>query len=45
MDEDGLVETTATEVVGDDNVRHRVKHKLNVRRVGSTCHVTIYLLK
>ena len=36
-----LVETTATEIVGDDDVRHSVENKLDILRIGGTRHVTV----
>ena len=39
-----LVESTTSEVVGNDHIRDSVKDKLDVLRVSSTCHVTVNLL-
>lgn len=39
-----LVEATASQVVGDDDVRDGVKHKLDVLRVCGAGHVAVDLL-
>ena len=38
-----LIETTTSEVVGNDHIRNCVKDELDVLCVGSTCHVAIDL--
>ena len=40
-----LVEATASEVVGDDDVGDGVKDKLNILRVGGASHVAVNLLR
>ena len=40
-----LVETAASEVVGDDDVSHGIEDKLNVLCVGGAGHVAIDLLR
>ena len=39
-----LVEAASPEVVGDDDVRHGVEHKLDVLCVGGAGHVAVDLL-
>ena len=39
-----LVQSTASQIVGNDNISNSIKHKLDVVGISGTCHVTVYLL-
>ena len=39
-----LIEATPPEVVGDDDIRHSIKYKLDVLCVSGACHVAVDLL-